>query len=115
MARRDQTLYRDENEKILGGVCSGIGQYFDIDTNLVRVGFVMLGAFGGAGALGYLILWAILDPKPVDPQPLPPETTSTMPDIVLEEPIALPDQPATPPAATEPQGETETSGQAPPP
>ena len=42
MARRDQTLYRDENEKILGGVCSGIGQYFDIDTNLVRVGFVML-------------------------------------------------------------------------
>ncbi len=86
MARRDQTLYRDESDKMLGGVCSGIAQYFDVDTNLVRVAFVVLAAFGGGGVLGYLILWAILDPKPVA-DPLPPVTPEQ--EIVLDEPDSL--------------------------
>ncbi|NNE96494.1 MAG: PspC domain-containing protein [Acidimicrobiales bacterium] len=114
MARRDQTLYRDESDKMLGGVCSGIAQYFDVDTNLVRVAFVVLAAFGGGGVLGYLILWAILDPKPAA-DPLPPVTPE--PEIVLNEPDPMTQNrtPSTQPVETaptegDPVGETPPAG-----
>lgn len=64
MARRDQTLYRDDEDKKIGGVCSGLAHYFDVDTALVRVLFVVFAMFGGGGILGYLILWVVLDPAP---------------------------------------------------
>lgn len=49
-------LYRDENNKILGGVCSGIGVYLGIDPWIVRIIFI----FSGIGFLAYLILWIFL-------------------------------------------------------
>lgn len=49
-------LYRDENNKILGGVCSGIGTYLSIDPWIVRIIFI----FSGIGFLAYLILWIFL-------------------------------------------------------
>jgi phage shock protein PspC (stress-responsive transcriptional regulator) len=54
-------LYRNANEKILGGVCSGIAAYFKIDTTIIRVLFAMLavGSFG-FGLLLYIVLWVIL-------------------------------------------------------
>ena len=55
---QDQTenrrLYRDENHKILGGVCSGIANYFNIDPIIVRILFIV---FNGLTVLLYLILW----------------------------------------------------------
>jgi phage shock protein PspC (stress-responsive transcriptional regulator) len=95
MARRDQTLYRDESDKMLGGVCSGLAQYFDVDTNLARVAFIALSVFGGGGVIAYLLLWAILDPKPMA-GPLPSAPEATVPDIVLDEPAPLTDSPGTP-------------------
>ena len=55
------SLFRNSNDKMLAGVCSGIAVYFKIDATLVRVLFAMLtvGAFG-TGVLLYIILWAIL-------------------------------------------------------
>jgi len=47
-------LYRDENSKVLGGVCSGLANYFGIDVVVVRIIFVVL---FGALFLPYLILW----------------------------------------------------------
>lgn len=54
-------LYRNANDKILGGVCSGIAAYFKIDTTIIRVLFAMLavGSFG-FGLLLYIVLWVIL-------------------------------------------------------
>ena len=49
-------LYRDQQGKILGGVCSGIAAYFNIEPILVRLVFV----FSGIGLLAYLILWVLL-------------------------------------------------------
>lgn len=49
-------LYRDENDKVVGGVCSGIANYFGIDVVIVRVIFVLL-FFTGIGVLPYIILW----------------------------------------------------------
>ncbi len=47
-------LYRDENNKVLGGVCSGLANYFGIDVVVMRIIFVVL---FGALFLPYLILW----------------------------------------------------------
>jgi phage shock protein PspC (stress-responsive transcriptional regulator) len=53
-------LYRDTNEKMLGGVCSGIAAYFRIDPTVVRLLFLVLFFGGGSGFLLYLLLWIIL-------------------------------------------------------
>jgi phage shock protein C len=64
MNRRSRPLYRDPSDKMIGGVCSGLGRYFDIDTVLVRIGFVVVALIGGGGILAYALLWGILDPAP---------------------------------------------------
>jgi len=61
MARRDQQLYRDLDDKMIAGVCSGLGHYFDIDTTLVRVVLAALTLAGGGGLIAYLILWFVVD------------------------------------------------------
>lgn len=65
MARRDQPLYRDTSDKMIGGVCSGLAHYFDIDTTLVRVAAVTLAIIGGGGVIAYLVLWVVMNPAPV--------------------------------------------------
>ena len=49
-------LYRDDNNKILGGVCSGIAAYFNIEPIIVRLVFV----FSGIGFFAYILLWAFV-------------------------------------------------------
>lgn len=50
-------FYRDENQKVVAGVCSGIANYFNIDPLVVRILFVIF-AFGfGFGFITYLVLW----------------------------------------------------------
>ncbi len=50
----NRRLYRDENHKFLGGVCSGIANYFGTDPVIVRILFVI---FCGPLFIPYLILW----------------------------------------------------------
>lgn len=50
-------LYRDENDKVIGGVCSGLANYFGIDVVVVRIIFVVLAVTFGVGLIPYLILW----------------------------------------------------------
>src|SRR5512140_1393347 len=47
-------LERSRSEKILAGVCGGLGRYFDIAPAAFRLGFVVLTLLGGAGILVYL-------------------------------------------------------------
>jgi phage shock protein PspC (stress-responsive transcriptional regulator) len=49
-------LYRDEEHKILGGVCAGIGNYFGIDAWIPRILLIIT----GVGFIAYFILWAFL-------------------------------------------------------
>jgi phage shock protein C len=53
-------IYRSEKNKILGGICGGLGEYFGIDPTIIRIIFVLLTIFGGSGILIYLVLWMIL-------------------------------------------------------
>jgi phage shock protein PspC (stress-responsive transcriptional regulator) len=53
-------IFRDPDEKILGGVCSGISSYFDIDPIILRGIFAISFFVFGSGFLLYLILWIII-------------------------------------------------------
>ncbi len=50
-------LFRDGDNKVIGGVCSGIGHYFGIDPVWLRIALLLLFFFAGSGFLLYLILW----------------------------------------------------------
>jgi phage shock protein PspC (stress-responsive transcriptional regulator) len=53
-------LFRSSNNKIIAGICTGLAEYFNVDTNIVRVLFVFVTFFWGASILLYLILWIII-------------------------------------------------------
>jgi len=50
-------LYRDGDSKVLGGVCSGVGNYFDVDAVWLRIALLLMFFFAGTGFLLYIILW----------------------------------------------------------
>ncbi len=56
-------LYRDETDKILGGVCSGIANYLRVDTSIVRIIFALLLFGAGTGFLIYILLWIFVPSK----------------------------------------------------
>jgi phage shock protein PspC (stress-responsive transcriptional regulator) len=47
-------LRRSYDDRVLGGVAGGLARYFDVDTLMVRIAFVALTVFGGAGVVLYL-------------------------------------------------------------
>jgi len=59
MAKR---LFRSRTDSMLGGVCGGIAQYFDLDPTLVRIAYVLLSVLSAAfpGLLVYIILWIVI-------------------------------------------------------
>ena len=60
----EKKLTRSEKERILGGVCGGLAEYFGFDPTLVRLVFVLLTLAGGAGILVYIVLWIIMPRRP---------------------------------------------------
>ena len=57
----EKRLVRSRTDKMVGGVCGGIGEYFNIDPTLVRVVFAILVLIGvGSPLLLYLLLWIIM-------------------------------------------------------
>jgi|SRR5579872_3072651 len=59
-------LYRSAENRIIGGVCGGLAEYFETDPILVRVIFLFLTLIGAAGVLLYLILWIMIPEKHED-------------------------------------------------
>lgn len=55
-----QRLYRDPENAVLGGVCSGLGYYLKVSPVLLRILFVLLVCFGGSGIFIYLVCWLIM-------------------------------------------------------
>lgn len=53
-------IYRDPENRLIGGVCSGIAEYFNIDPVIVRILFVIAFFAWGSGVLLYLVLWFIV-------------------------------------------------------
>ena len=57
-------LYKSTTNKKVAGVCGGIGEYFDIDPTLVRLGFVALSFLPGGGLAVYIIPAIIMPDRP---------------------------------------------------
>lgn len=58
--KKPKVLYRSETNKVISGVCGGLGEYFDLDPTLVRVLFLIVTLFGGPGLILYIVLWIIM-------------------------------------------------------
>lgn len=74
-------LYRSLNNSIIGGVCGGLGDYFNTDPVIFRVIFAVAFFAGGSGLLAYVVFWVITPVQPfktVNPidQPAKEETTN---------------------------------------
>ena len=55
-----KTLYRTEKDKMLGGVCGGLGEYFELDPTLIRLFFALIFFGYGTGLMLYVFLWIIM-------------------------------------------------------
>ena len=53
-------LFRNPDDEVIGGVCSGIGAYFGIDPVWIRLAFIVSVIFFGTGILLYIILWIVI-------------------------------------------------------
>src|SRR3954467_11346491 len=53
-------LYRSRDDRLLAGVCAGLGRYTDVDPVLFRVTLAVLTAFGGVGLLLYGVGWLFI-------------------------------------------------------
>ena len=60
-------LYRSKTDKKICGVCGGLGEYFNVDSTLIRLAAVLL-AFWGGGILAYIIA-AIIIPEELTNEP----------------------------------------------
>src|SRR3989339_387566 len=79
MAKR---IYRSTRNRMLGGVCGGIGEYFDVDPTIVRLVGVVFALFG-AGILAYIMAWIIIPGQSLaagqrEPPPTPEERNPNM-------------------------------------
>ena len=57
-------LMRTQNDRVIGGVCGGLGNYLDVDPTIIRLAFVLLAFFGANGILIYLILLLVIPSEP---------------------------------------------------
>ena len=62
----EKKLYKSSTDKKLAGVCGGIAEYFNIDSTLVRLGWVVFSLLGGSGLLAYIIAAIIMPSRPIE-------------------------------------------------
>ncbi len=77
-------IYRPVEGKVIGGVCAGLGEYFDIDPTWIRILFVLTIFAQGVGLLTYLVAWIVIPriPEPSRPAPSPATEAGQSPGIV---------------------------------
>lgn len=61
----NKRLMRSTNDRLLGGVCAGLAEYFDFDPVLVRIAYAFLTIFSAAfpGLLLYIVMWIVMPEK----------------------------------------------------
>jgi phage shock protein PspC (stress-responsive transcriptional regulator) len=77
--KKSKKLYRNPDDKVIGGVAGGLGAFFGIDTVLIRILFVVFFIVGGSGLVMYIILWICM----------PMATTLTQRMQIKGEPVTL--------------------------
>ncbi|MFC2054119.1 PspC domain-containing protein [Chloroflexota bacterium] len=85
MSTETQKLYRSRDDRMIGGVCGGLGEFFDIDPTLIRLLFVLLTIFGGSGVLVYLVMLLIVPEEPLEGTSSPPVQEMAEPESSVQE------------------------------
>ena len=62
-SKKIKRLYRSNVDKIIGGVCGGLGDYLEVDPVILRIIWTVLG-FAGIGIIAYIIAWIIIPKNP---------------------------------------------------
>jgi|AntRauTorckE6833_2_1112554.scaffolds.fasta_scaffold00455_5 phage shock protein PspC (stress-responsive transcriptional regulator) len=62
----EKKLYRSRENKVIGGVCGGIGEYFGIDPVIARIILLLLFFVGGIGFITYIIALIIIPERPFE-------------------------------------------------
>jgi phage shock protein PspC (stress-responsive transcriptional regulator) len=60
----NKRLYKSQTNKVLFGVCGGLGEYFNIDPTIVRLILVLLVLFAGTGILAYIVAALVIPNSP---------------------------------------------------
>jgi len=68
-------LYRSRKDTKIAGVCGGIAEYFNVDSNIIRLLAVLTIFFGGGGFIAYIIAWIIIPLEPVEDESSDKQTT----------------------------------------
>lgn len=76
-------LYRSKTDRIVAGVCGGLGEYFAIDPIWFRLAFIVLAFGGGSGILVYLIMWLVVPEIPDDAVPVTTERGNVNGGVVV--------------------------------
>jgi phage shock protein PspC (stress-responsive transcriptional regulator) len=66
MAEVYKRLYRSRNNRMLFGVCGGLGEYLNVDPTVIRLIFVLAFLPGGPGLLAYLVLALLVPEEPLE-------------------------------------------------
>ena len=61
----EKRLYKSNENKMIDGVCGGIGEYFGIDPTLARLAWILFCLLGGSGILAYIIAAIVIPRNPV--------------------------------------------------
>jgi phage shock protein C len=83
----NKRLYRSRTDRMIGGVCGGLGEYFNLDPTLMRLIFVVLLFAHGIGLIAYIIAWIIMPERreeEAEVQPATaPSTSRFLPGLIL--------------------------------
>ena len=61
--KKMKKLYRSNKNKVLAGVCGGIGEYLDVDPVIIRLLWLLFALGMGTGIIVYIIAWLIIPKK----------------------------------------------------
>jgi phage shock protein C len=61
--KKEKKLYRSTNDYMIGGVCGGVAEYFEIDSIIIRIIFIILSLAGGGGLIVYVLMLLLLPAK----------------------------------------------------
>lgn len=95
-------LYRSRDDQMLGGVCAGIADYFEMDASIVRMLVVVLAVVGNAAVvIAYIVMWVVVPETPLG-------------QVVAESSAAPAAVPTSPPPAAAPFAPASTTSVEPP-
>jgi phage shock protein C len=63
---------RSRRDRVIAGVCGGVGRYLGVDPVLLRIAFIILALANGLGLIAYVVAWVAVPEEPSDAPPAPP-------------------------------------------